>query len=127
MIVRSLDDVAGTMRTVEWGNGSSRRLLLERDKLGFTVTDTIVGAGTSSILQYRSHMEACYCIEGEGWVEADGERRALAPGTLYALDHNDEHVLHASTRMRLVCVFLPALEGDELHDFDSDDDRPSSY
>ncbi len=127
MIVRSLDDVVGTKRTVEWGNGLSRRLLLERDKLGFTVSDTIVGAGTSSTLQYRNHMEACYCIEGEGWVEAGGERRALAPGTLYALEQNDEHVLHATTRMRLVCVFLPALKGDESHDLDRDDDRSSSY
>jgi L-ectoine synthase len=38
MIVRKLDEV----KTVEWGNGLSRRFLLEADGMGYTVTDTIV-------------------------------------------------------------------------------------
>ena len=39
----------------------------------------------------------------------------ITPGTMYALDKNDEHWLIASPDedLRLVCVFTPALEGDE--------------
>ena len=36
--------------------------------MGYTVTDTIVRAGTKSRLEYRNHLEACYCIEGSGEV-----------------------------------------------------------
>ena len=38
MLIRKLEDV----KTVEWGNGLSRRFLLEADGMGYTVTDTIV-------------------------------------------------------------------------------------
>ncbi|MEE8546241.1 MAG: ectoine synthase, partial [Alphaproteobacteria bacterium] len=37
----------------------------------------------------------------------------IAPGTIYALDRHDAHVLRAHTDMRLICVFNPALEGGE--------------
>jgi hypothetical protein len=52
------------------------------------------------------------------WVPArlrDAETRALAmcrlpvpgirPGTVYALDQHNKHVLRATTRLRMVCVF----------------------
>jgi len=60
MFVRSLDDVAQTERFVDWGNGTSHRLLIEGDGMGFTVCHTVVRAGTQSLLQYRNHLEACY-------------------------------------------------------------------
>jgi L-ectoine synthase len=118
MIVRRLSDVT----TVDWGNGLSRRFLLESDGMGYTVTDTTVRAGTKSRLEYRHHLEACYCIEGSGEVVGlDGDSHALTPGTLYALDRNDAHFLVASPHedLRLVCVFSPALRGDETHKLDS--------
>jgi L-ectoine synthase len=120
MIVRALPDV----KTVDWGNGLSRRFLLESDGLGYTVTDTIVGAGTRSPLKYKRHLEACYCIEGSGEVvDANGTRHAVVPGTLYALDEHDPHYLCASDDedLRLVCVFSPALKGDERHSLDAAD------
>jgi L-ectoine synthase len=125
MIVRSLADVVGTERDVSWGNGRSRRFLIAADRMGYSITDTIVDAGTESPLEYRRHFEACYCVEGEGEVEAGGVVYPLAPGTLYALDAHDRHVLRARTTMRLVCVFRPALEGNETHDLSSG--RPSTY
>ncbi|WP_436498892.1 ectoine synthase [Actinokineospora sp. HUAS TT18] len=118
MIVRQLSEVA----TVEWGNGISRRFLLESDGMGYSVTDTVVRAGTKSRLEYRRHLEACYCIEGEGEViDADGTSHPITPGTLYALDKHDAHFLVASPEadLRLVCVFTPALVGDEVHRLDS--------
>ncbi|CRK58153.1 L-ectoine synthase [Alloactinosynnema sp. L-07] len=118
MIVRKLSEVA----TVEWGNGLSRRFLLESDGMGYTVTDTVVRAGTKSRLEYRRHLEACYCIEGAGEVvDADGNSHPIEPGTLYALDQHDAHFLVAApdSDLRLVCVFSPALKGDEIHRLDS--------
>ncbi|MGH3720053.1 MAG: ectoine synthase [Pseudonocardiaceae bacterium] len=117
MIVRSLS----TVKTVEWGNGLSRRFLLEADGLGYTVTDTIVRAGTSSWIEYNRHLEACYCIGGRGEViDAGGERYVIEPGTLYALDKHEPHNLVASAEedLRLVCVFSPALIGEERHSLD---------
>jgi L-ectoine synthase len=119
MIVRQID----TVTTVEWGNGLSRRFLLESDGMGYTVTDTIVRAGTKSRLEYERHLEACYCIEGSGEVvDLDGTSHPIRPGTLYALDRHDAHFLVASPHedLRLVCVFSPALRGDERHSLDGE-------
>jgi L-ectoine synthase len=114
MLIRKLDSV----KNVDWGNGLSRRFLLESDGMGYTVTDTIINAGTTSRLEYKHHLEACYCIEGSGAVvEMDGTRHEIVPGTLYALDKHDMHDLIANPEgdMRLVCMFTPALTGDEAH------------
>ncbi|MGW7413016.1 ectoine synthase [Streptomyces sp. NPDC054863] len=118
MIVRRLDDVPA----VDWGNGLSRRFLVEADGMGYSMTDTTVLAGTKSRLEYRRHLEACYCISGTGEVvDADGTSHPIAPGTLYALDQHDAHYLIAGPEedLRLVCVFTPALHGGERHSLDS--------
>jgi L-ectoine synthase len=86
--------------------------------MGYTVTDTIVRKGTTSRLEYKNHLEACYCIEGKGSVvEMDGTEHEIVPGTIYALDKHDMHDLKASDDedLRLVCMFTPALTGDEAH------------
>jgi L-ectoine synthase len=119
VIVRSLDEA----KTVEWGNGLSRRFLLASDRMGYTITDTLVAAGTKSRLEYKHHLEACYCIEGRGEViDVDGTSHPIVPGTLYALDQHDAHYLIAAPEqdLRLICVFSPALVGDERHSLDSD-------
>jgi len=124
MLIRKLDEV----KTVDWGNGLSRRFLLEADGMGYTLTDTVVSAGTKSLIEYKNHLEACYCIEGKGSViELDGTEHPIEVGTMYALDKRDPHYLLASDDedLRLVCMFTPALVGDESHDFNSDD--PSVY
>ena len=120
MIIRSIDNV----KTVDWGNGLSRRFLLEADQIGYTITDTVVRAGTKSRLEYRNHLEACYCIEGSGEViDMAGNSHRIVPGTMYALDQHDAHFLVASPHedLRLVCVFTPALQGDEAHNLDTDE------
>lgn len=115
MIVRSLDEIVNSERDVAWGNGQSRRFLLQKDGMGYSLTDTIIDAGTESLLEYTNHLEACYCIEGEGEVEADGVVYPIKPGTMYALDQHEKHYLRAKTTMRLVCVFNPPLQGYEAH------------
>jgi L-ectoine synthase len=128
MIVRSLDELIGTSRDVEWGNGNSRRFLVENDGMDFSLTDTIVNAGSVSFLEYKNHLEACYCIAGSGEIRdpASEEVYPIAPGTIYALDKHDAHLLVAHEELRLVCVFRPALKGHESHKF-STDDNSSSY
>jgi L-ectoine synthase len=37
---------------------------------------------------------------------------------MYTLDQYEKHCLRSFTRMRLVCVFTPALTGRETHDED---------
>ena len=116
MIVRTLKEIIGSDRDVDWGNGRSRRFLLHSDGLGFAVCDTLVRAGSESLLEYKNHLEACYCIEGHGELEDEtGRRWQLTPGVLYALDRHEKHLLRARTDVRLVCVFNPALKGSERH------------
>ena len=120
MIVRSLGDVVGTERDVEGEGWRSRRLLLRRDGMGFSFHDTTVAAGEVLQLHYKHHLEACYCLEGEAELVdlASGERHAITPGTMYALDEHDRHTITVRREMRLVCVFNPALTGGEVHDAD---------
>ena len=118
MIVRTLADILGTDRDVHGKGWVSRRLLLRKDGMGYSLTDTLVHAGSELTIWYENHLEACYCIEGRGEIEdlATGQVHPIAPGTMYALDHHDRHVLRGITDMRLVCVFRPPLTGRETHD-----------
>ncbi len=120
MIVRTLQQLLGTDRDVRGPVWASRRFLLAEDGVGFTVTETTVEAGSEQVLWYKHHVEANYVIDGEGEVEnvATGEVFALAPGSIYVLDGHEKHRLRAATRMKLVCVFTPALTGRETHDAD---------
>ncbi|WGF90527.1 ectoine synthase [Marinivivus vitaminiproducens] len=115
MLIRNVDEV----NTVEWGAGTSSRLLVERDGMGYSVTETVVRKGTRSLLEYKRHLEACYCVAGSGAVEdMNGEIHPIRPGVLYALDKHDPHYLIGGDDedMRLICVFTPPLHGHEVHD-----------
>ncbi len=118
MIVRTLEGVVGGDDDVEASTWRSRRLLLARDGMGFSLHDTIIEPGTETAMWYQHHLEAVYCIEGEGSVQLrdSGETFEVVPGTVYALDQHDAHVLRARTRMRMVCVFNPPITGREVHD-----------
>jgi L-ectoine synthase len=86
--------------------------------MGFSLHETTMFAGTSTAMHYKHHLEAVYCVAGEGEIESreDGRRWPITPGVVYALDEHDRHVLHARTAMRLVCVFNPPVAGRETHD-----------
>jgi len=122
MIVRRLADIQGSERDVkaENGNWESRRLILNDDAVGFSLHDTIIHAGTETLLWYKHHIEAVYCIEGEGEVETtdDGKVYPISAGSVYLLNGNERHLLRATSRMRMVCVFNPPVTGTETHDED---------
>lgn len=89
--------------------------------MGFTVCHTVVAAGTTSLLEYRNHLEACDCIAGKGEVEdMEGTVYAIRPGDIYVLDKHDQHYHRGgkSTELVLVSVFNPPLRGDERHRLD---------
>ena len=118
MIVRAVEDVQNTDREVHAPTWSSRRLLVREDGMGFSVHETVIHAGTETKMWYRNHLEAVYCMEGDGEIEdrATGERHNIRRGTLYALDKHDKHILRCFSDMRLLCVFSPACVGTETHD-----------
>ena len=118
MIVRTLDEIAHTDRDVHADTWRSRRLLLARDGQSFSMHDTILYAGTETIMWYAHHVEAVYCVEGEGELVNDdtGETHKLADGTLYLLDGHEHHRVRARTNLRMVCVFTPPVTGREVHD-----------
>ena len=126
MIVTQLEDLLDTDRDVRGNVWASRRFLLAEDGLGFTMTETTVDPGTEQVMWYKHHVEANYVIEGEGEVEnvATGDVFPLKPGSMYALDKHEKHRLKAFSRMRVVCVFMPALTGRETHDKDGSYNPP---
>lgn len=120
MIVRTLDELVDTDRDIVADTWRSRRLLLAKDGMGFSLHDTVLRAGTTTRMWYQHHVEAVYCIEGEGELEdlATGTVHRLVPGTMYALCDNDRHIVRATTDLRTVCVFNPPCTGAESHDED---------
>ena len=116
MFIRSIDDVP----KIEWGQGTSQRILTKKDGMGFTVAHTVVRKGTEAALQYRHHLEACYCIGGRGYVlTADRQTRfEITPGVIYVLDEHDAHYLQGGEDedLILVSIFNPPINGDEAHE-----------
>lgn len=119
MIVRDIKKILGTNRDASGPGWVSRRLLVRSDGMGYSMNDTMISAGAEMTLEYKNHFEACYCISGKGEIvdHATGEKHAIYPGVIYALNNNDKHTLRCSSDgdMHLVCVFNPALEGTEVH------------
>jgi L-ectoine synthase len=121
VIVRTLEEIVDTPRHVSGDTWQSRRILLKSDGMGFSLHDTIVKEGTEQRLHYKHHLEANYCISGRGEVVdvKTGKTFPITPGTLYALDQHDEHILRAvAGDLRLICVFNPPLAGNEKHQAD---------
>ncbi len=118
MIVRTLDRARDSDRRVASANWESTRLLLKADGMGFSFHITTIYAGTETRMCYLNHLESVYCMAGTGEIEtiADGTVYPLQPGTLYALDQHDEHIVRAQTDLHCACVFTPPLHGKEVHD-----------
>ena len=120
MIIRKKEDILGTKGDASGELWQSFRLLHEEDGMHVTLTDSILEAGFEMQLWQKNHLEACYCIAGEGTVEEvdTGTVHDIGPGTLYAMNNHDRHRIKAKTQMRILCTFYPALTGHEVHDSD---------
>ena len=119
MIVRNLREMDNTDRAVQAPNGNwvSRRFLLKSDGMGFSMHDTLIRGGTETLMWYKHHLEAVYCVCGRGEIEDldTGEVHAIEDGTLYALNGHERHRLRAFEDMRMICLFNPPLTGQEVH------------
>lgn len=123
MIVRDIKNIIGTAKEVHAKDGqwTSRRMLLKDDKMGFSFHETIIRANTKTHIHYKNHLEAVYCVAGNGKIEdlKTGITHNIYDGVMYALNENDEHYLYGGSEdMRLICVFNPPLTGLENHDKD---------
>ncbi|SFS97637.1 ectoine synthase [Marininema halotolerans] len=120
MIVKHLADLIGTENEVKGDTWESRRFLLKKDNVGFSMHDTIIKAGTTTTMWYKNHIEAVYCVQGEGEVETldDGKVYPIKDGTIYTLNGHERHQVRAKSDLRLVCVFNPPCTGLETHDED---------
>lgn len=119
MIIRKLKDLEDNNNFIKdpKGNWSSYRLLLKNDNMGFSFHITKIEPHCHTTMEYKHHLEACYCIEGYGEIiDQDGRVYEISPGTIYALDRNDRHTLRAKTAMTLISIFNPAVVGHEVHD-----------
>lgn len=120
MIVKHLEQLTGTAAEVDTEGWTSRRFILKNDGMGYSVHDTLIKEGAVLEMEYRNHLETVYCVDGEGEITdlASGEVHPIRPGTLYALNRHDRHILRANKgrAMRMVCVFNPPLTGLEVHD-----------
>ncbi|MQP67388.1 L-ectoine synthase [Niveispirillum sp. SYP-B3756] len=118
MIVRTLADARASDRNVAAPGWESARLLLKDDGMGFSFHITTIHAGAELPMHYKNHQESVYCISGEGSIEdlATGQVHDIRPGTMYALNLNDRHILRGHTEMVMACVFNPPVTGREVHD-----------
>lgn len=66
MIVRSFRDIEGTDRHVRAASGTweSKRIVLARERVGFSLHETVLYAGTETSMWYANHVEAVVCTEG---------------------------------------------------------------
>jgi L-ectoine synthase len=113
--VQDLDDTDRDIRTPNW---RSKRIVLAKEGVGFSVHETTLYAGTVNDFWYANHIEAVFVVEGEGELldKETGTTYELRPGSLYLLDKHDHHQLRPRTDMRTVCVFNPPVTGREVHD-----------
>ncbi len=87
--------------------------------MGFSFHETIIKAGTKTHIHYQNHLEAVYCVSGDGRIEElkSGKIHQINDGVMYALNKHDEHYLFGGSQdMRLICVFNPPITGNEVHD-----------
>ena len=87
-IVR-VKDIIGTEREVHGPGWTSRRMLLKKDGMGFSFHETIIPAGAELNLWYKHHLEAVYCVAGNGTItdKATGETHEIGEFVRIAFEH----------------------------------------
>ncbi|MGU3294240.1 ectoine synthase [Williamsia sp. M5A3_1d] len=120
MIVRTTTEITDTDRDIvaENGNWRSKRIILGGDKVGFSLHETVIKAGTVNEFHYANHVEAVWLISGEGTLldRETGQEYPLGPDTMYLLNGHERHTVTAKTELRMYCVFNPPVVGNETHD-----------
>jgi len=118
MLIRKLDTTRRSERNIMTDGWESARLLLKDEGMGFSFHITTMYAGKELHMHYKNHLEAVFVLSGDGTIEdlGTGEMHDLTPGTLYALNAHDRHIVRPRTDIVTVCVFNPPVTGREVHD-----------
>jgi L-ectoine synthase len=126
VLVRTLDEITDGPNDVRGDGWRARRHFVRSDGLGFSMSETSVEAGREMQIWYRHHQEACYVIEGAAEITErnTGTVHRIGPGDAYA-PGQDRHTIRVLEPLRLVCVFSPALTGQETHDADGSYEPPN--
>lgn len=116
MIVKHLTDVIEKNYNGPGGQWVSRKLLLKDDGMGFSLHYTTVKKNCKLKLWYKYHLEAVYCISGEGKLKnmKTGEVHQIKAGSIYALDKHEKHHLYSKTEIHAICIFCPPITGMEI-------------
>ncbi|HEX7171701.1 MAG TPA: ectoine synthase [Candidatus Limnocylindria bacterium] len=119
MRIRTHDEITDGPNDIRGDGWRARRHFVRSDGLGFSLSETSVEAGSEMEIWYKHHQEACYVIEGAAEIteRQTGAVHRIGPGDAYAPGH-DRHAIRVLEPLRLVCVFNPALTGQETHDAD---------
>lgn len=114
MKVVKIEDLEG----VKFTGGHSFRAVLANDFMGFAVMKTVIPKGGPYLWHYPRHVEACYCIAGEGILTdvESGTAHQIKVDTVYVLDKHERHTFEAVTDTVLISIFNPPLIGTEKHD-----------
>ena len=117
MIVRTTKSLEGTERDVPFTGGTSIRLILAKDHMGFSFHEPRIKEGKWHWC-YKHHKESCFCVSGQGILHNldTGEQHLIIPGTIYILDNHDNHEFEALKETVLLSVFNPPIVGNESHD-----------
>lgn len=120
IVVKHKADLQGTSRAIDTPAYATTRFLLREDGIGFTLTDVTIKEKTDVVIQYKHHVEAVYCLEGEATVFefATGRSFPVRPGTCYAMAKHERHRFTCEGPVRLISIFVPALVGAETWDAD---------
>lgn len=107
-----------TERVVDFHAGTSNRIIIKSDGLGYGLTKTIIKPEAGKVFQhYKNHQESCYCVSGLGYLTCvkTGKIFQISEGVTYTLNNNDPHYFEATEETVLICVFNPPLVGREVH------------
>ena len=117
MIVRDLNKLKDTDRSVSDAQWTSVRMLLADDGMGFSFHITYLQAGSEHTFEYKNHFESVFCMQGKGSITdiATGETHEIKPGVMYALNLHDKHILRAEEELHMACCFNPPVTGTEVH------------
>nr|AMY57920.1 L-ectoine synthase C subunit [Streptomyces sp. WS014] len=120
MIVRSFKDIEGTDRHVKSKSGTSesKRIVLAKERVGFSVHETPLYARTETQMWYANHVEAVVPTRGAAELtdRETGKTYTITPGTMYLLDGHEPHTLRVKEDPHCICVFNPPVTGRDHHD-----------
>jgi L-ectoine synthase len=110
--------IATNVPAVKFNGGTSRRMVVKSDNMGFGICETHIEKGGPYHWHYKRHLEACHCVSGQGLLTnlETKESFQIKPGICYLLDNHDNHEFTAYNDVVLISVFNPPLIGNETHD-----------